>query len=104
MGLPSIWEDLKQQIYLGDNHFVRRMQQRIPRDAKLDEIPKAQKRGKAKSLSDYAKRYKDAKEAMACAYQSGGYTMKEIADYFKVHYATVSRAVRLFEDTKARFN
>ena len=30
---------------------------------------------------------------MSMAYRSGDYTMKAIADYFKVHYATVSRAV-----------
>jgi DNA-directed RNA polymerase specialized sigma54-like protein len=27
------------------------------------------------------------------AFESGGYTMKEIADYFSVHYSTVSRAI-----------
>ena len=36
-------------------------------------------------------------EAMATAYQSGAYTMAEIADYFGVHYMTVSRAVRSCE-------
>ncbi|MBT4811658.1 MAG: addiction module toxin RelE, partial [Thiotrichales bacterium] len=37
--------------------------------------------------------------AMAKAYLSGGYTMKEIGDHFGVHYMTVSRAVRKFEST-----
>jgi len=83
--------DLKQQIYLGDDNFVRRMQRSIPSGISLEEIPKAQKRGKPEPLSKYAKRYKTQKEAMARAYESGGYTMKEIADFFNVHYATVSR-------------
>lgn len=34
---------------------------------------------------------------MALAYRSGGYTMRQIADAFGVHYATVSRAVRAAE-------
>ncbi len=34
---------------------------------------------------------------MARAFLTGVYTMKEIADYFRVHYSTVSRAVRRLE-------
>ena len=42
---------------------------------------------------DFAKAFDDRREAMAQAYLSGSYTLREIA-YFHVHYATVSRAVR----------
>jgi len=34
---------------------------------------------------------------MARAFQTGVYTMKEIADHIGFHYSTVSRAVRWFE-------
>ena len=34
---------------------------------------------------------------MARAYLNGGHTMNAIAHYYGVHYATVSRAVRQFE-------
>ena len=34
---------------------------------------------------------------MALAYTSGDYTMKEVSEWFGVHYSTVSRAVKLFE-------
>ena len=34
---------------------------------------------------------------MALAYLSGEYTMKAISTEFKVHYVTVSRAVRKME-------
>jgi DNA-binding MarR family transcriptional regulator len=37
------------------------------------------------------------KKAMGLAYASGDYTMKEISEWFCVHYSTVSRAVKLFE-------
>ncbi|MDP2724902.1 MAG: hypothetical protein Q8O44_01380, partial [Syntrophales bacterium] len=36
----------------------------------------------------------DSKAAMATAYSTGDYTMQEIAMFFGVHYATVSRAVK----------
>jgi transposase len=39
----------------------------------------------------------DRREAMARAFQTGVYSMQEIADYFGVHYSTVSRAVRRLE-------
>ena len=35
------------------------------------------------------------KEGVVTAYQAGGYSMKAIAGFFGVHYATVSRAVKL---------
>lgn len=38
--------------------------------------------------------YEDAKEGMAMAYQTGDYSMKQIAHEFGVHYATVSRAIK----------
>jgi DNA-binding MarR family transcriptional regulator len=37
---------------------------------------------------------------MAQAFQTGVYSMKEIADFFSVHYSTVSRAVRRLENDK----
>ena len=39
----------------------------------------------------------DREEAMARAYLSGGYSQARIARHFQVHYSTVSRAVRRFE-------
>jgi hypothetical protein len=36
--------------------------------------------------------------AMTQAYQPCAYTMAQIAEYFGVHYMTVSRAVRALED------
>jgi DNA-binding MarR family transcriptional regulator len=48
-------------------------------------------------LSDYRSGYPDHNEAMARAYGSGVYSMKEIGDFFGVHYMTVSRAVRRLE-------
>ena len=34
---------------------------------------------------------------MVEAYRTGDYTMKDIADYFNVHYSTVSRAMKRTE-------
>ena len=94
VGLPSLWGQLKNQIYLGDQAFVEQMQEKVANLKELIEVPHAQRRAVAKPLAHYAARHPEPKTAMAEAYRSGHYSMKAIADYFGVHYATVSRAVR----------
>ena len=93
----SIWQALRQQIYLGDDHFVDQMQARLQEPEALVEVPQVQRRPSAQPLSAYDSAYSDAYTAMVAAYRSGGYTMKAVADYFGVHYSTVSRAVRRAE-------
>ena len=73
------------------------MQERAAKRGDLAEIPRAQRRPKAKPLEHYQSRYPDFREAMARAYLAGDYTLKVIAAHFGVHYATVSRAVRDLE-------
>jgi REP element-mobilizing transposase RayT len=92
MGQGSLWSELRGQVFLGSEDFVERVQRQLP-DGDLREIPRLQRRGSGRPLSEYASMGK-RDEAMAAAYGSGDYTMKQIAEYFGVHYATVSRAVR----------
>lgn len=95
VGLPSIWDGLRSQIYLGSEKFVERLQRKAPTEADLGEIPRMQRRPIAKPLATYAKAAGDDRDrAIAQAYASGDYTMKQIAEHFAVHYSTVSRAVR----------
>jgi REP element-mobilizing transposase RayT len=93
VSLPSVWEELRGQVYLGGDAFVTRMQ-KLSDKAEIREIPRAQRRPLAKPLSHYRDELPDSKTAMASAYATGDYTMRQIADYFDVHYATVSRAVK----------
>ena len=100
-GQSSIWEDLTQQIYLGDEHFLKEMQKTMDQQADLSEIPRAQRRPPAKSLRYYEENYQDRKRGIVEAYRTGDYTMKDIADYFNVHYSTVSRAIKKTESGNA---
>lgn len=96
VGLPSVWEALLGQIYLGGEEFVTRMQSDLPPDKSLDEIPRVQRRPLAKPLAHYRDEFShDLRRGMALAYLSGDYSMKAIAETFGVHYATVSRAVKV---------
>jgi DNA-directed RNA polymerase specialized sigma24 family protein len=63
--------------------------------------PKMQRRPKAKPLIYYVELYKDKRRGMVEAYQTGDYTMKEVAEQFDVHYSTVSRAIKYAEEQGA---
>ena len=96
--LPSVWTQLQGQIYLGSEAFVKKMQAQIGKRKALDEIPRAQRRGLTQLVADFEKRYPRS-EAMARAYLSGQHTMAAIAQHFGVHYSTVSRMVRDYENS-----
>ncbi len=81
---------------MGDDEFIDKLTD-LKRLEVLSDIPKSQRRALALPLAEYMIRYRDRDEAMAMAYATGAYTMKEIGDLFGLHYQTVSQAVRRFE-------
>ena len=95
-GLVSPLDATRHQLILGDDSFVDQFRQENGTES-LPEHSKAQKRVMTISLPEYANRYDSRNEAMARAYNTGAFTMREIAEYFGVHYMTVSRAVRQYE-------
>jgi putative transposase len=101
-GLPSPWHDLKQQIDLGDERFIKRMQAQLADAAPLDEIPATQRRAPPKSLATYARAHRDRDTAIVAAYLDGGHTMKAIGEHFGLHYSMVSRIVKAAVDGRAR--
>lgn len=93
-GRSSPWEFLKNQIYLGDEEFVDKMHGLIDGDKELSEIPSSQRRAVPGALADYESEGVDRDDAIIKAYASGGYSMKEIGDYFGLHYSRISRIVK----------
>lgn len=100
-GQRSPWSDLRQQIYLGDDRFVEKMQARLDDEARLDEIP-AKRRAPPKPLAHYVAVYRERDAAIAAAYLDGGYTMKAIGDEFGLHYSMVSRIVKAVASARSR--
>jgi len=96
MGEASPLLRVRHQILLGDDEFVTHFQSH-QRHEGLQEVSKAQRRVLALSLAGYRECYPDKTEAMARAFLSGAYTMAEIGTFFGVHYMTVSRAVKRFQ-------
>lgn len=92
----SPWKELKGQIFLGDSQFIAKIKSSLPDDR---EIPRSQRFAQRPSLSrlfaeptqaDKTVRNKTIHEA----HVHYGYTLKEIADQLRIHYATVSRIVK----------
>ncbi|MCP4698341.1 MAG: addiction module toxin RelE, partial [Gammaproteobacteria bacterium] len=83
-GLPSPWEQLKNQVFPGTDVFVETMKRKIPQERDLSEIPQAKARPDPKPIAHYAQVCPDRNQAIAAAYASGGYTMKAIGDFFEL--------------------
>jgi REP element-mobilizing transposase RayT len=100
IGVPGPWEQLRHQVFLGSETFVEGVRRKLPSDRDLTEVPRAQRRRKPRPLFEYAQAHRDRDEAIAAAYASGDYTLKEIGAFFGLHYAQVSRIARKVRDAK----
>ena len=93
IGQPSVWDNLKNRLYLGDDGFARQLQRQAESQVAATEIPRSQRRAAAPALADFlAQPVRDT--AIAQAYATGCYSLKEIGQAFGLHYATVSRVAR----------
>lgn len=100
---PSIWDDLKGQIILGDDDFVDRISRMLDRDKEdMIEIPRVQRYVGRPLLEDLfrnvANMDKYRVQQLTHEAYHNGYTMQQIAKQLGVHYATVSRWIRQAED------
>jgi hypothetical protein len=88
--------------FLGSETFAEGLRRKLPPDRDLPEVPRAQRRRKPKPLFEYARIHSDRDTAIAAAYVSGGFALKEIAAFFGLHYAQVSRIARGVCDAKSK--
>lgn len=89
---PSPWSALKNQIYLGSDAFVAKMQRLIDPERPLHAVLKRQRRPVAMPLERFRLHYRD--RALAEAYGTGIHRIDAIAEHFGVSRMTVSQAVK----------
>jgi hypothetical protein len=99
IGKESPWETLKGQIFLGTEEFIGQLRELLNEKKDMKELPKLQRHVARPSLSDLIKTKKGKErktegKAIYAAYVRYGYSMKEIAEYLGLHYATISRAIK----------
>ncbi|MFZ1515251.1 MAG: hypothetical protein WAT21_07620 [Saprospiraceae bacterium] len=93
-GQTSPWLNLKNQVFLGSDVFVARISQQINGSKDLQDIPASQRWSIPKPLKYYGDTIKNRNAAITCAYKSGGYSMKEVGEYFGLSYSMVSRIIK----------
>ena len=103
-GQQAPWQQLKHQVFLGSDAFVESMRRGIPKDRDLREVPQAKARAPAKPLAEYARLHPERDRAIAAAYASGGYTLKDIGDFYGLHYSRVSKIVAALNENTAGEN
>ena len=103
IGLPSVWDDLSGQVYLGDEKFVNKMStmaEQSPQGVRAGrsrlEIPHAQRRPVPLPIQTYAAQHPDNRNAaIQAAFAAGNYTMAQLAEQFGLHYTSISRIVKM---------
>jgi hypothetical protein len=93
----SPWDELKGQIYLGSDSFIASLPIAAPR---MLEVPKRQRLVNRPSLSALFADDRNI-DTIYQAYRDHGYTQREIAKHLGVHYATISRRIKQWEETEA---
>ena len=90
----SPWKNTKGQILLGSNEFLKAIKKKFPSDAAIKEVPRTQRHALRPDLHSLFGRSVGKKEKSVLIYVAHvryGYTLKEIAEYLKIHYTTVSK-------------
>ncbi|VAW58053.1 FIG00679443: hypothetical protein [hydrothermal vent metagenome] len=90
----SPWVNLKKQIYLGDEAFVKKTRLMLTDLSDDVNVSKIQKRRAVKSLDQYAGESSSRNVAIVSAYASGGYSYQDIGAYFGLHFTSVGKIVR----------
>jgi len=85
---------------LGSEEFRKNAQKKINAGS---EIPRLQKHIARLSLTEIKESALERGEWMANAYRLHGYTMREVADFAKVHYSLVSKAIKAWEERNSTF-
>lgn len=95
-GQVSPWDDLRGGLLLGGEEFVERFQPLLSERRNFEEIPRTQRLAHRPSLERLLADAQDGPSrtlAARVAHIDWGYTLKEIAGIWGVHYSTVSRMI-----------
>ena len=92
-GQPSPWCNLRNQVFLGSDAFLDEMQKKVNQLENLEEVPTKQRRAPPKPMTQFDEQATSRDEAISAIYASQHYTLKEIGQFYGLHYSRVSRIV-----------
>ncbi len=79
---------------MGSDNFVAEMQSKIDPNKNFMNIPQSQYSAQSHSLEYYEKQSINRNQCIKMAYDSGGFSLAEIALHFGLHYSRVSRIIK----------
>jgi len=96
------WKNLKGQILLGGEGFIKKFRELLSGSEEIKEIPRHQRYlGRPELVEIFRevnkRNRKIINKEIYRAHMKFGYTLKEIADYLDIHYTTVSKAIKEIE-------
>jgi len=95
---PSPLKNVRNQIFLGSDGFVVDLKQRFFEKSGADDQPR-----RIMPMDYYKNAIDDRNEAVVAIYLTGNYSMAAIGEEFGIHYSTVSRIVKKYEQAKRRY-
>lgn len=103
IGKESPWRELRGRIFLGSKKFMEKHEEKISIKENEDEIPKEERFALRPDLSEIFKSVKTKEKRnkkIYKAYKKYRYELKEIGDFLKLHYSTVSKIVKNMGNNK----
>ncbi|MGH8677716.1 MAG: transposase [Burkholderiales bacterium] len=102
---PSPWDEVKGQVLLGKEAFLRKVNPKLKSARLAKEIPKAQRHAARPGLAQAFKNLKPGDDRtrdrlIGTMYLKHGYTLAQIGQATDLHYSTVSRIVTKHADAK----
>ncbi len=99
IGGKGIWDEVKGQTILGDEHFAGELIGYVRGARDIPEIPRMQRYVGRPELKEFLKGMENkARDSIAQkvreAVEHYGYTQREVADFIGLHYSTVSRLLK----------
>jgi hypothetical protein len=97
----SPWDNLQGQILLGEDGFIEKYKDLLSDKEQVKEIPRPQRYVSRPRLSKLLSKEDSTtrrNKRIYTAHLKFGYTLKDIADHLEIHYTTVSKVIKGFEE------
>jgi len=103
IGKESPWSELRGRVFLGSKRFMERHEGRLSQKLEEQEIAKEERFANRPSLDEIFKNVKTKEKRnkrIYEAYEKYRYSLKEIGDFFNIHYSTVSRIIKKIKEER----
>jgi len=107
IGQKTIWTEVRGQSLLGEDDFMDKLTDHLKKHKDIPEIPRAQRYATRPKLAvllpeGIVKHQKRLVKRLSEAVEKHGYRQSEIARHVGVHYSTISRWLRDYENARRK--